>query len=279
MSGLRRRLVLNAAVVVIAAALAATAWLELGRETGAERIAGIEPDAVRVIRVQKADGALVRMERTEGGWRIVEPVDAPASAFHVDQLLDLLRQRSRARYGTHEVDPEALGLIPPRAQLAFNGTGVAIGDATGGLRHVRVGDGDIHLVDDRFMPLLQGQWWNFLDRHLLGDGAAPPVALRTPELTIRRAEGDWESDGALPAEAIGPLMAAWRDVEALVARPLEDLPADARPVAVVELADGSRRRFAAQEEEGEVRLVDPDAQVAYVLSRELRRYLLTGEQP
>lgn len=275
---MRRRLLINLVVVLIAAALAAVAWLDVLRDGDPSRLTTLDADAVEVIRLQRQDRDDVRMERRPQGWRLTDPVEARASDFHVRQVLALAELRSEARYTTREVDPDEVGLTPPRAHIALNGTGIRLGaqDPVDDLRYAMVGE-RIHLVRDRVMPLVRGPWWNFLDRHVLGDGRAP-AALVTDALELRREDAEWRVvRGDLdPAEAEA-LMAAWQDLEALVVRPLEAAPdggADAR----VTFADGGERRFVTGQTDGEVRLIDIDAQRAYVLNEDVRRYLLTGKE-
>lgn len=275
---MRRRLLINLVVVLIAAALAAVAWLDVLRDGDPSRLTTLDADAVEVMRLQRQDRDDVRMERRPQGWWLTEPVEARASDFHVRQVLALAELRSEARYTTREVDPDEVGLTPPRAHIALNGTGIRLGaqDPVDDLRYAMVGE-RIHLVRDRVMPLVRGPWWNFLDRHVLGDGRAP-AALVTDALELRREDAEWRVvRGDLdPAEAEA-LMAAWQDLEALVVRPLEAAPdggADAR----VTFADGGERRFVTGQTDGEVRLIDIDAQRAYVLNEDVRRYLLTGKE-
>lgn len=275
---MRRRLLINLVVVLIAAALAAVAWLDVLRDGDPSRLTTLDADAVEVMRLQRQDRDDVRMERRPQGWWLTDPVEARASDFHVRQVLALAELRSEARYTTREVDPDEVGLTPPRAHIALNGTGIRLGaqDPVDDLRYAMVGE-RIHLVRDRVMPLVRGPWWNFLDRHVLGDGRAP-AALVTDALELRREDAEWRVvRGDLdPAEAEA-LMAAWQDLEALVVRPLEAAPdggADAR----VTFADGGERRFVTGQTDGEVRLIDIDAQRAYVLNEDVRRYLLTGKE-
>ncbi|WP_290649337.1 hypothetical protein [Aquisalimonas sp.] len=275
---MRRRWVLNVAVVLVALALAGVAWLDYQRPADEWRLTDLAPDDVHVVSVQYGDGTRLVIERDHAGWRISEPVTARASHFHVEQLLRLTRAPSEHRYDSTELDPQELGLIPPKIKLTFNGTAVGLGDtdAVDGLRYAMVGE-RVHLIPDALTPLIAGPWWNFLDRHIL-EQHDEPVALTTPVLAMRLRDGDWVIQrGELAQRRGDAFMADWAGVEALMARPL-DSPPETEPDVRVELAGGGHRRFAATQEDGEVRLVDLDSGVAYVLSQELRHYLLTGEE-
>ncbi|WP_290635119.1 DUF4340 domain-containing protein [Aquisalimonas sp.] len=276
---MRRRLLINLAVVALAGLLAAVAWLDLERGDQSPRLTGLSPDEVRVVRIQDADGETLRMERSGEGWLITEPVEAPASQFHVEQLLELGRAPSERRYPLDDVDARELGLIPPQIKVAFNGTGIGLGDTEpmDGLRYAVVDD-RVHLIPDGLMPLLDGPWWNFLDRHLLPRGATV-TALETPALAGRTGDDDWQVDrGDLDADELAELAAAWSEAEALVARPLDDPPDVDTPDVRLCLDEGRERRFVATEESGEIRLVDMDSRVAYVLPEHVRGYLLDGRE-
>ena len=274
---MRRRLWLNVVVVLVALVLAAIAWLDYQQPDDDNGLTSLRPDDVGVIRVQREDGDGLRMERQGDGWLITDPVTAPASTFHVEQLLELTRAPRQASYEPGEVDPEALGLIPPRIKIAFDGTGIGLGDAEGELRYAMTGNA-VHLIPDGLMPLISGPWWNFLDRHVLADGIEP-IALKTDDLELRREAEHWDvTVGDLDDDAAAQLMDDWMEMEALVARPLDE-PPGAEADVTLRLENGTERRFAALEEDGEVRLVDLDSGVAYVMSAEVRAYLLTGEEP
>ena len=275
---MRRRLLINLVILLLAAGLAAVAWLDLQRDDATPRLTELTPAEVQVVRLQQQDGRTLRMERRERGWWITEPVETRASDFHVEQLLELTRAPTRSSYTMDEIDPGRVGLLPPDVKLAFNGTGVGLGetDAVDGLRYAMVGE-RIHLVPDDLMPLIGGPWWNFLDRHIIGD-RGEPVGLEAPGLSIRRDDDDWWTEGDAVGVDAAELMADWRSVEALVARPLDE-PPEAEPEVTVTMADGSARRFVRAEEDGEIRLVDLDSGVAYVFNKELREYLLTGREP
>lgn len=274
-----RRLLINLAVVALAALLAAVAWVDLEREGDAPRLTGLTPEEIRVVRIQDGDGETLRMERSGDRWAITAPVEAPASQFHVKQLLELSRVPSERRYGVDDVDAGELGLIPPQIKIALNGTGIGLGDTepVDGLRYALVDD-QVHLIPDGLMPLLEGPWWNFLDRHLLPRGAAV-TALETAALAGRAGDNGWEVDrGDLDADALTELAAAWNEAEALVARPLDDPPQTDTPDVRLCLAEGGERRFVSTEEAGEIRLVDMDSNVAYVLPEHVRDYLLDGRE-
>lgn len=276
---MRRRLFINLAIILLAALLALVAWLDVRYDGGPPRLTGLSPAGVDVVRLQQEDGRSLRMERLGGGWWLTEPVRTRASDFHVEQLLELTRAPSEASYAMDEIDPGRVGLLPPQVQLAFNGTGVGLGDtdAVDGLRYAMV-DQRVHLIPDSLMPLIDGPWWNFLDRHVIGD-AGELVELQTPAFVIRRSDDGWEVvDGEADGVDVPKLMADWQSVEALVARPL-DAPPDAEPEVRAVMADGEERRFVKAEEDGEIRLVDVDSAVAYVFNQDLRRYLLTGREP
>lgn len=276
---MRRRLLINLGIVLIVSVLAVVAWLDVGRDGAPSRLTALEADTVEVIRLQRQDRDDVRMDRRPQGWWLTEPVEARASDFHVRQVLALAELRSEVQYTTREVDPDEAGLAPPRVHIALDGTAIRLGardPVEDGLRYAMVGE-RVHLVRDRVMPLVRGPWWNFLDRHVLGDGRET-TALVTEALEIRREAAGWRVvRGDLDRAGAEALMAAWQDLEALVVRPLETVP-DGGPAARVTFADGDERRFVTGRADGEVRLVDVDAQRAYVLNDDVRRYLLTGKE-
>ena len=271
-----RRLLINLTIVLLALGLAAVTWLD--PHEGPARLTGLAPVEVDVLQVQRAEREPLRLERRSDGWWLTEPATTRASDDHVAKILDLVRARSRARYSLDEVDAAELELTPAPVHVAFNGTGVALGatDAMGRLRYALV-DETVHLVDERVMPLLTGSWWNLADRRLLG-ADREPVALATPDLELQRDAGGWQVvRGDVSEREADAIMTAWQEAEALVARPVSALPDDP-DTATITFADGSERIFARDSERGEMRLVDRDSGLAYVIDDGLRTYLLTGRR-
>ena len=90
---------IRALLAVVAAALGAFVYFyeirgEEGRDAAlaAEKrlFPGVDPDAVDGLTLVGSDGRTVRLARSEGSWRVEEPLVFPADGFAVDALAGLL---------------------------------------------------------------------------------------------------------------------------------------------------------------------------------------------
>ncbi|MBW2402044.1 MAG: DUF4340 domain-containing protein, partial [Deltaproteobacteria bacterium] len=68
-------------------------------------VVGVEPDDVEAIALTTTDGVAVATRRSDGGWRVVEPLEYPADPFALDAMAAAIAQMAG---GTPLEDPQAL---------------------------------------------------------------------------------------------------------------------------------------------------------------------------
>lgn len=141
---------------VIAAALAVVLIVDAGGQDGTviesrRVVAGFRPAAAQRITLQQSGGTATVIERADDGFTMVEPMQAPADAAAVDDLLGTLELLSfRRRGGAPSVEK---GLLPPAATVTVDVAGggrveLGIGARAGELDRVWVShDGASYLVD------------------------------------------------------------------------------------------------------------------------------------
>lgn len=263
-------------LLLIAGVVTLAVWLVLdSREAPTPLLPGVQPEAVDRVLIQRPNTETVKLRRRDGQWWLEAPSGVSANDFHIRQLLNVARAQPQADYALADVEPERLGLDPPRVRLEVDERVILFGDtdAVDGLRYVQVDD-RVLLIADRIMPLLEGAWWNLIDRRLLPAGRSLED-VETPHYHLRRAQGDWqvEPDITVPA---ADLAADWRNVSALVVRVVRRQQTDASDVHL-RLDDGSSRHLRLTEEDGERRLVDDARGLAYVFDGVTLDYLLRGD--
>lgn len=92
---------------------------------------GFDPQTVETIQIRPNGQLGIRAERTNGGWRLAEPVAYPAQGTNIQMLLDALKKLTVAhKISEHELrkDPKAdenYGIEPPQISLVLN-TGAPI---------------------------------------------------------------------------------------------------------------------------------------------------------
>lgn len=218
------RILLNLALAMLAALLAAVIWLRPGLEPQAvsTAITALQPEQVESINITRLQAAPLGFRRQGDTWFIDDDPLIPADAFQVRAVLTLLQADSIRSYPAAALDLAGLGLDPPQASVMFNGTRVAIGsiEPIEQLRYVKT-ETTIHLVEDHFQHLLNAGYNNFVRRQLLPDGAQI-TALQLPGFTLILANDiHWQltpQDDTVSADSIDRLVQNWQRASALYVR-------------------------------------------------------------
>ncbi|MCH8505753.1 MAG: DUF4340 domain-containing protein [Ectothiorhodospiraceae bacterium] len=275
-----RRWWLTLVLFLLVGALAAVAWLEPGSDDSDGRVAQLRGEQVNEIRIQRRNEETLAFRRGETGWSMTEPSELPASTFHLEQVLALLQSRSLSSYHPDELQRDQLGLDPPRVRLSLEGRELLLGGShpVGNRRYLQHA-GRVHLVQEGVMPLLEGPWWNFIDRHLVFPGRTLH-RVETPDFTLQREDDLWRLvEGELPEEvSADEVGGAWQAASALVVRSVRREAVEHAPVRL-HWEDGGGRLLRPEDESGEARLTDPERGLAYALDQRLRGYLLSGRLP
>ncbi|MCC5860041.1 MAG: DUF4340 domain-containing protein [Ectothiorhodospiraceae bacterium] len=270
-----RRWWVTVLMLLLVGGLATVAWLEPGGGGDTVTLSRLDPGTVQELRIQRRNQESVVLRRDAHGWLLKAPAELRASSFHVEQVLALLRLPGETRYGEGEIEPAQVGLEPPRVRITVDGRELLLGAShpIGSRRYVRH-DGAVYLVREGVMPLLEGPWWNFIDRRLV-DPDRILQAVETPSYRLERDADGWRvSRGELPdgvdAKELG---LGWTQASALVVRSVRREPEAVAPV-VLHWRDGGVRYLRPEEDNGELRLTDPRRGLAYVLDGRVRAYLL-----
>lgn len=144
-------------MALLAAALGAAVVVQLRHEETlvAETLTALDPSGVRAVTVSCQGCTTRRFEKRDGHWRMLEPREVAASDEAVERLVAIAGATIRFRHAAGDLDPKKVGLDPPLATLALDGTTLTFGttDAIHGDRYVEVG-GTVALVPDRFSARL-----------------------------------------------------------------------------------------------------------------------------
>ncbi|HLU67236.1 MAG TPA: DUF4340 domain-containing protein [Kofleriaceae bacterium] len=163
---------LGALAVALAVILAVDLARDRGPAAGGRIVPELDPDAVTALRLERAGGAPIALERDGDGWRLVAPVAAPADPAAVADLLGAIEILASRRLDGGRVDPVALRVRLDRpggpVELAFGEAGatdrawVAIAGRPGRalvdgylVRDLAVGPDDVR--DRRPLRALAGQ--------------------------------------------------------------------------------------------------------------------------
>ena len=226
MTALRARVLVNLALIALAAGLAALIWLDPwgGEPPAAERLSAIDPGTVNSLRIERPEQAPIMLERAGSGWRLRSPISLPANPYRVAALLAIASAPVHDAFRAEGNDLRQFGLDPHRVRLLMNQHEFRFGDAEplAGFRYVHYG-ADVHLVSDSFFHHLLATAPAFVDLAPIGsDLRAESITLSGT--TLRLEGGRWHADPAdlrFGAEAAERLAGAWSGARATSVRAFE----------------------------------------------------------
>ncbi|WP_455202909.1 DUF4340 domain-containing protein [Kaarinaea lacus] len=188
------------------------------------------------IEIRRPGKTTVRLQKQDQHWYVREPIKVPASPYRVDTLLELLQQNSFSRYQVEPANLAKYGLQPPKAELQFNHTTLALGevDPLRGRRYVLFAD-QVHLINDNYEFVVNASVKTYVDAALLPQQSAIED-LRLPDMEIRLQQGRWQISPP-PAQSysqddIQSLIDEWRYGQALAVELLQQ-PRALDPTATI----------------------------------------------
>jgi hypothetical protein len=272
---------LNLALLGVVAVLGLLlAWNPGHQETEAVPLARLDPQTVTKIQISGRQNLV--LEKRDGHWRLTQPLDVPANEFRVEQLLQIPKADSDARY---PVDPAQLAryqLAPPNASLKLNDLTLEFGgtEPIQSRRYVKVGD-TLHLVADSFYQHLTAVPTDYVEKKLLPDNAQIQ-AIQLPGLALSKTpEGGWRAEPAQDNTAALQEMAdAWKSARAYDVQTYTP-PKDGKPLdaAKISLADGQAIEFKILRREPDAILLRPDWGLQFHLAESIAQPLLRLPKP
>ena len=216
---MQRRWLVNLLLAALAAGLAAIAILRPGQEAPEETppLTAIDKAAVKEIRIERPGRPAIKLERMDGGWRLVQPFAARADGYRVDGLLAVAAAESLRRLPADEDKLARYGLDKPAATLWLDDQALRFGGRHPiAYRRYVLYDGRIHLISASHYRRLEGKPEDWVDTRVLGD--ARPVAFAFPDFRLVLKEDGWHrepADPALGADALTTFVDEWRHARAL----------------------------------------------------------------
>lgn len=215
-----RRWWLNAALVLIVAALAAFAWYRTAYppQESKPTLTALDPGTIRRVEIERAKQPAVVLEHGEGGWRLAAPLKARADGFAVDSLLRLAHAPVEATVTPTDTELGRYGLAPPALTVRFDGNEILFGDPhpLRGDYYVRHG-GAIRLISNRYYAQAATNFTNFIDARLFEPGRKP-ISFKLPGFAVTMKDGGWQRQPEIPAlssDRINAFVDEWRHARAL----------------------------------------------------------------
>ena len=240
-SPLKKRLLINAVLFAVVTALLLAVWLSPEQQQQKHLSAVLDADSIDRIRIVGKGRQPVVMHKAGNYWQLTEPVNAPASPFRVNSILNITLTTSHADYALSDIDPLELGLATPDAVLYLNDFKISFGtrDPIDQRRYTEFNQ-RVYLLDDYTLPLLTQPLTSLIDTRLLPEQLRV-TAFQLPDFRIvQTTEGGWqiEPENANPDPvAIQEWVDRWHRQRAAEVRYQPQLDLDNAVPVVLEIAD------------------------------------------
>lgn len=280
-----RRHIINLVLLFLIGAVAALVWMRQDKpEPPPEPLIASQTEAIDRVGFRIPGGASVMAQRAESGWRLIEPVSAPADSGVINSLLSTARAPVSDRVAASEVELPQMGFDNPERYMVFDQTEIAFGaiNPVTKKRYVLKGDTVLQISD----PAGASSYHDHAK--LVHKDVVPPgrtlVAVVLPQWTLERVDGSWqaqsrsdntESVSAARAEAAGN---AWASARAMwTSTPMESRGGPAESVEL-RFANGDEVRLGVIRGQ-QLLLRRPDFRVQYHVAKNLSGLLLDLEAP
>ena len=269
-----RRLTLNLVLLLVVAGLGLAVWFSQEKTEQGPPLTALSREAIDSISVQHPGHPEIRLQKQDGQWRLVAPIDAPTDPFEINGILALVDLEAQSSLDASQVDRAELGLDPPGYTVTLNDQKIAIGgtEPIKYRRYVEVG-AQIVLVDDPPSAALDSDYSDLVSRRLLPENTALK-AIELPAFSIRKnQDGQWRSEqhpDVDPSRWLA-LVDGWRDARAMwngAQTPETELPDDPRRLRLIP-ESGEPVELLIAEDETQLVLLRADWKVRYTLSKAL----------
>lgn len=219
-SGLRRRWLLNAGLVVLIGALAGIAVYRSGQEkvVAGPPLTARAADTVTRIRIERPERPAIVLEKSGGEWRLTAPVPARANTFNIESLLRVLAAPTDARFPAVATELAKFGLDKPQARAWFDNDEIAFGAQHPLKNRIYVlYKNDIELIPSYHLAAAIYPYTNYIDSRLFEQDRQFTV-LKLPDFTLTLKDGVWHRhppDKKLTTDQINDFVSEWQNARAL----------------------------------------------------------------
>ena len=219
-SGLKRRWLLNAGLLLLIGALAWVLIHRAGQEknTSAPPLTSLSADVISHIRIERPEQSTIALEKTGDAWKLTAPVPARANRFNVDNLLRTLSAPGQTRFPAVAEELAKFGLDKPRSRVSYDNDEVVFGAMHPLNNQVYVlYKSDVVLIPAHYLAAATYPYTNFIDSRLFEEDRKL-VALRLPDFRLALKDGIWRRqpvDNKLTSDQINDFVSEWQNASAL----------------------------------------------------------------
>lgn len=272
---MRRNALVNVVLALLVAGLALFLYLRPRPGAAPElSLFAIDPEQVTRIRLERAGGSPLVLEKRAGVWHLTEPYRARADAFRVRQLLDLLSAKASRQLAA--TDLARFDLDRPAMRVAFDDRAIAFGTVNelSNEQYVSAGE-SVYLIPLRYAAALPQEAKDLTGRQLFGPDEEP-VAIALGGIEMALQEGIWRLRPDTPGLSQDDLNRwgdDWRGAASLLTQQGPGA-ATGEPITVT-LKNGTTVRLTIVQREPELVLRREDEGLQYHFSAAVGKRLMT----
>ncbi len=220
LSGLRRRWLLNATLLVLIGALAWLAIYRAGQEKESTEmpLTTLAADAVSQLRIERPDHPAIALEKTGKEWILTAPVRARANPFNVESLLRIITAPGGTRFPVVATDLAKFGLDKPQSRVWYDNEEIAFGSLHPLNNQIYVlHKNEVVLIPGHYLGTAIYPYTNFIDSRLFEENRKI-TAIRLPDFTVTQKNGVWQKqppDRKLMSDRVNDFAAEWQIASAL----------------------------------------------------------------
>ena len=219
-SGLKRRWLLNVALLLLIGALTWAMIYRSGQEKNASAtpLTTLSTTAISQIRIDRPEQPAITLDKTGEVWRLTAPLPARVNRFNIESLLRTLSAPAETRIPAVTGELAKFGLDKPQSRLWFDNEAIAFGAMHPLTNQVYVlYKNEVVLIPAHYLATAAYPYINFIASRLFEEDRKL-VALRLPGFSLTLKDGVWHrqpTDQTLTSDQINDFVASWQNASAL----------------------------------------------------------------
>jgi len=228
---MNRQWKLNLGLLTLIALLVILSFLRPGLEAPKPRVAVTQLDleSVQKLQIEQPGKPTVLLQRIDTGWRLLQPLQAQADLFRVNEVLRVAHSQSLNRLPYKaKADAGKFGLDSPKVTVHYDDLTIRFGDTSpiNQQQYLLVGD-TLNLVSPNTLWSVNRPANDYIERRLIKRKNTPDRIRFTDGNALQQIGGSWHLKkpvATLPSDALTQMVNEWRYATALRVVPEKSVP-------------------------------------------------------
>ena len=219
-SGLRRRWLLNAGLLVLIGVLGWWAIYRSGQEKDVPGppLTTLSVESIAKLRIERPDQPPIALEKSGKTWALVKPLPARANPFNVESLLRTVSAPGDTRFPAKPGELAKFGLDKPQSRLWLDDREIAFGALHPLNNRIYVlYKNEVALIPGHYLGPVLYPYTNFIDSRLFEEDRKI-TSIRLPDFTLSLENGAWRRNppnDKLTSDRMNDFAAEWNNARAL----------------------------------------------------------------